>query len=108
MFQLLTSASVAWVLSSALICHTGDDPFSPRVSQEEFEKKIQPLLAGIKKSEPFRLYEGLPHQRFEAELLKKELETKETIKFLDYPFYKEAIPLKRTDSKRLSEIFADI
>jgi hypothetical protein len=51
------------------------------------------------------LYEGMPHQSMETELLTKELSTKQTITLGEYPFYAEPMPLTAKDAAALTEIF---
>lgn len=67
-----------------------------------------PLLAAqIKKASKVVLYEGLPHQRGEPELLAKELLNKKTMTLHGYPFYQELLPLNEQDANRLTELFCD-
>src|SRR5262245_19676184 len=49
------------------------------------------LAAGIAKADKVSLYEGLPHQLYESELLRQELKSKETVIFNGFPFYAEAL-----------------
>lgn len=42
------------------------------------------------------LYEGLPHQVFEAGLLATDLATKATVRIDVYPFYAQTLPLNET------------
>jgi hypothetical protein len=51
------------------------------------------------------LYEGLPHQDGEMEILKRELAEKQTVAFGEYPFYAEPMPLTAQDAAVLTAIF---
>lgn len=48
------------------------------------------------------LYEGLPHQNFEAESLAKEKKAKKTVAVQGFDFYAEALPVKKEDAKKLT------
>ncbi|MBL9085454.1 MAG: hypothetical protein JNK76_26855 [Planctomycetales bacterium] len=63
---------------------------------------------GIQRAEKVVLYEGLPHQSSEHELLAEELRTKATQEFHNYPFYAEPLALRDEDAKRLSEIRGNV
>lgn len=60
----------------------------------------------IAKGQSCVLYEGLPHQRYEAELLDEEVRTKETLQFYGFAFYAEVLKLKPKDAKKLAGILA--
>jgi hypothetical protein len=53
------------------------------------------------------LYEGLPHQTFERELLARELRSQKTVRHHGYPFYQEPLPLSATDAREVTRVFAD-
>lgn len=53
------------------------------------------------------LHEGLPHQHFEAELLKKELADKKTRKIGDHAFYKETLGLEAGVADKLIGILSN-
>jgi hypothetical protein len=50
------------------------------------------------------LYEGLPHQLFEAEQLEKEKKGKQSVEIHGYPFYREPIAVSAEDQKQLQAI----
>ncbi len=52
------------------------------------------------------LYEGLPHQMYEAESLAKELK-KPTIEKGEFPFYRDPLALKEADARELGAILTD-
>jgi hypothetical protein len=51
-----------------------------------------------------RLYEGLPHQAWERELLRKELRTKRIQEIQEFPFYAEALIPKAAAAARLTTV----
>lgn len=59
------------------------------------------LAKAIAQADKVVLFEGLPHQAWESELLKKELADKKTVQFANFPFYAETLELKNGDSKKL-------
>src|SRR5262249_17395095 len=67
----------------------------------------RPLAAAVRKADRMALYEGLPHQESEKDLFARELGTKKTVQFHEFPFYAEALSLKEEDAKRLSDLFCD-
>jgi hypothetical protein len=97
----LTGARVALVailLSTGSSCHLGIDT--------SFNNHKQ-LAAAIANGDKVLLYEGLPHQTSEKELLSEELETKNTVQLNGFPFYAEPLPLKGGDAKKLTKLFTD-
>lgn len=75
---------------------------------EHFVKHIKPLVEGIKKAKALTLYEGLPHQFHERQLLAKELKEQKTVKLHDFPFYEGAIAVKDDDAKKLLSLCSDL
>lgn len=55
--------------------------------------QFTPISVGVRHAASFTLYEGLPHQVVEADLLKRELATKKTIRLHGYPFYERPLPV---------------
>jgi hypothetical protein len=51
------------------------------------------------------LYEGLPHDNYERDVFAKELDSKQTVRLNDAPFYLEPLPLDRSDADRLTALF---
>lgn len=73
-------------------------------SKEHFSKKIDSLVAAIRDSKKLVIYEGLPHQHDEADLLKQELKSKKTVTFHKFPFYESAIMPEVQLAKQLTAI----
>jgi hypothetical protein len=72
-------------------------------AQEYFE----PMSAGIGRAIRVTLYEGLPHQTFEADILLREIEHKKSIVLHGYPFYERPLRLLVRDVAELRRIFSD-
>jgi hypothetical protein len=73
-------------------------------TQENFDKNIKPLTEALAKAQGLVLYEGLPHQRWESDLLENELKEKKSIVLRHFPFYEATIHPKEEDTKKLSAI----
>jgi len=71
-------------------------------AKEHFE------LASISKSIPssaaLKLYEGLPHQSWESDLLKKELAEKKTVLLHGFPFYERPLSVTAADVETLRRL----
>src|SRR5215211_6479570 len=68
--------------------------------------RFTPITKNIAHGSSLTLYEGLPHQAWEAELLKKELEAKETITVHGFPFYERPLPVAALDVEELRRLSA--
>ena len=86
---------ILWFLGAAL---AAEEP------SRNFEN-LKPLVEGVKKAKIVTLYEGLPHQTWEAEQLKTEQASKKTVKLHGFPFYEELLALKDEDAKKLKDLF---
>jgi hypothetical protein len=53
------------------------------------------------------LYEGLPHQTFEATALEREKKEKATVDLHGYPFYRDTITLSEGDAQALTAILSE-
>jgi hypothetical protein len=62
---------------------------------------------GVQGSTAVKLYEGLPHQMFEANLLAQERQTKPIREIHGYPFYEVPLEPSKQDVERLSALFGD-
>jgi hypothetical protein len=112
MQRIVLSAGI--VVAMGVLCLAGDSktkrpPATKRDRErqrylEEF-KKLPPMTGLLGKATKVVLYEGLPHQLWEAKLLKEELKTKKTVKINDFPFYKDVLPLRAGDGKKLTSLF---
>lgn len=63
-----------------------------------------PFAAAIGALNSVTLYEGLPG---ETKLLASELKTKKTVKFHEYPFYSETLPVSEADAGTFTKICAE-
>ena len=70
-------------------------------TQEHFDKNIRPLTEALAKGQALTLHEGLPHQRWEKDLLDRELKAKKSILLHHFPFYEAPIDPKPADLKKL-------
>jgi hypothetical protein len=70
---------------------------------EEF-KNLPAITAAIDKATRVVLYEGLPHQTWEAKALAQELKSQKTVKLHDFPFYQETLSLEKQDTKDLTAL----
>ena len=61
----------------------------------------------IKKADRIFVYEGLPHQMFESELLKTENKRKDTTKIAKFPFYTPKIRVEGTAESTLKTIISN-
>lgn len=62
---------------------------------------LGPLAAAIARADRITLYEGLPHQVSEKDLLESEIKAKKTVKHHGFAFYAGPLPLKDGDAKSL-------
>jgi hypothetical protein len=62
----------------------------PELSARELTQ-FTPISEGVSRASALVLYEGLPHPLWEAEQFKRELATKKTVRFHDYPFYERPL-----------------
>ncbi len=63
------------------------------------------LAESLQAAKDIKLYEGLPHQHFEPQLLEYELESSKTITFDEFPFYATPLELSKEDSTALTDLF---
>jgi hypothetical protein len=78
----------------------------PKETDTNFDNH-KALAVAIAKADRVILYEGLPHQTFEQQLLQEELKNKKTVKLNDFPFYTETLSLKDADAKSLKALFIE-
>jgi hypothetical protein len=76
----------------------------PRETDTNFDN-YKPLAALVATADKVVLYEGLPHQNWEADLLDAELKSKKTVQIHGFPFYAEPMELKAEDAKTLTTLF---
>jgi hypothetical protein len=80
-------------------CH----PDPNRLNSKDLAE-FMPISAGIVRASSVTLYEGLPHQNFEADLLKQELENKQTVLIREFPFYERPLPISEADIETLRQL----
>jgi hypothetical protein len=68
--------------------------------------RLPSILDGIRKSEEVVLYEGLPSEFWEPQLLEREVNRKKTIRLHGYPFYDERLALKGADAEQFTALFS--
>jgi cytochrome c553 len=76
-----------------------------RLSAKE-RAEFAPISKGINHASSLTLYEGLPHQTWEPEVLAKELATKKTIVRHEFPFYERPLPVAAGDVEALRRLSA--
>lgn len=104
MFRVLT----AFVCLSLLFgCDPKVEPVSSAIEPEQPIGDWQPANQRISMSDSTILFEGLPHQGWEPELLERELESKETLEIGDYPFYEETLTLVVQDEQELKTLLSN-
>lgn len=65
------------------------------------------LAASLHAADEVLLFEGLPHQAFEADLLKSELARSETVRYGGFPFYATPLQPAAEDLAALQGVLAD-
>lgn len=63
-----------------------------------------PATEGLRQGSSLTLYEGLPHQSWEGELLQKELATKKTVTIHGFPFYERPLSIAAADVEELRRL----
>jgi len=58
----------------------------------------------VRHAERLTVYEGLPHPAYEREAFQEESKSKQTIRLLGFPFYREPLDLKDEDVKTLRNL----
>src|SRR5262245_61259592 len=97
---------ILFYVGVAAICLLAFRPMDRNLMSRNFATHAS-FAAAVRKADVVALYEGLPHQMFEEQLLAEELHTKQTIRLQGYPFYQEPLPLKEADAKQLTELFCN-
>ena len=65
------------------------------------------LRESLNKVDRLFVYEGLPHQMFEADLLKTEKKRKDTLELGGFPFYMPKVAVLDKTAKLLRDVTAD-
>lgn len=100
--------TIAVTLPWALVAILSPLPAQDRGETDTNFANHKPLAEAVARAERVVLYEGLPHQFFERDLLACELATKKTVRLHGFPFYAEVLPLKEADAKELTRLFTDV
>jgi hypothetical protein len=90
----------ALLIITCLSCNSGQ----PLETTLENHKK---LAAALKESEDCLLYEGMPHQMYEANALQKEIAAKKTIIRDSFNFYQQPLAWKGGDEKLVEKLISD-
>jgi hypothetical protein len=77
----------------------------PRPISTSFDR-LTSVLAGIQKARDTALYEGLPSEFWEPQVLERELNEKKSIKLHGYLFYEDLLMLKEDDAAQLTALFS--
>ncbi len=75
--------------------------------KKQFREGITDLMAKMEAVKNATLYEGLPHQHSEGDLLAKELKEKQTITLHQFAFYKEPIAMPEEVERKLRNLCLD-
>jgi hypothetical protein len=67
---------------------------------------FEPISAGIREAADVTLFEGLPHQLFERELLASELKSEKSIDIGGFPFYQRPLPVAAEDIEALRKLLS--
>jgi hypothetical protein len=70
--------------------------------------RFTPVTKGMSQTSSLTLYEGLPHQAWEGELLKQELAAKRTVTIHEFPFYQRPLPVASADVEELRGLSAAV
>jgi hypothetical protein len=93
---------VCFVLAG--VCLAGCDEKKVGSERTKASTEFEPnrsLFAAIGKADRLILYEGLPHQNDEQELLEKEKRNKPTVTLHGFPFYRPALDVASDDVEKL-------
>lgn len=66
---------------------------------------LVPFKVSVSEARSLTLFEGLPHQFWEAEELKKELSQKPTVQLHGFPFYEQTLAVEPRDASKLKVLF---
>jgi hypothetical protein len=88
---------------------------APKADDDRLNRSLKPdtdtnfdnlkrIVAGVRKAESVVVYEGLPHQLWEAEELREEIRQKKTVQLHRFPFYDTPLTLKEFGARWLTEL----
>jgi hypothetical protein len=87
-----------------LVCAVADAAEEKKETDITFTN-LTKFVQAVSKADKVVLYEGLPHQIFEAKELEKEKADKKVVTLHGFPFYAETLDLKADDAKALSTLY---
>jgi len=108
--SLLATAllSVTGVSKSAAADSGNPVGHPPRLTEKKDIQKsfamLSKVLKPVSESATLTLFEGLPHQAWEAPALETELASKDTIQRFGFPFYRKPVQVTEADTKKLLSI----
>lgn len=94
-----------WLVGCKQEVQVAFDLTPPPPIETNFDR-LPTVLAGIPKSGSALLYEGLPSDFWEPQLLEQELARKKTIRLHGYPFYEERLAWQGTDEEQLTALLS--
>jgi hypothetical protein len=100
---LLAAALFAGCASEA---DRGVPPEPPKAISADFGR-LSLILDEIRESRDVVLFEGLPSEFWEPQLLEQELKRKKTIRLHGYPFYEEPVALQGSEAERFTALLSD-
>jgi hypothetical protein len=75
--------------------------------RDRWHASLNVFLTDLREANQLTLFEGLPHQSEEKELLAQELAAKSTVRHLDFPFYEEPVAVSDKERVLLLSILLD-
>ena len=103
--RCLFMLSALWLVGCKQEIKVAFDGVPPPPIEKTFDR-LPTVLAGIPKTGDLRLYEGLPSDFWEPELMEQELKWKKTIRLHGYPVYEELLALQETDGEQFTAMFS--
>ncbi len=97
--------AVLWLVGCNQEVKVAVDITPPPPIETNFDR-LPTILAGIPKTGVALLYEGLPSDFWEPQLLEQELARTKTIRLHGYPFYEELLALQGTDGEQFTALFS--
>ena len=71
------------------------------------QTKVDSVATALPPTPELTVFEGLPHQHWEEDLLAKELESKETIRIAGHPFYQPTLEIGDADKLAIVATLSD-
>jgi hypothetical protein len=96
----------ATLLAGCTQAPRSDVAYSPPKPVSTDFGRLQQALEGILRPGEAVLYEGLPSEFWEPQLLEQEMSRKRTVRIQGYPFYEERLELSGGDAERLTSLLS--